>query len=173
MSQKNRAGRQKTKQPFKSETSGKSLLARHAALLSVIVVLLFLIIVRLRLADVPLERDEGEYAYEGQLILRGIPPYQLAYNMKLPGTYYAFAVIMALFGQTSWVIHIGLLIVNSASTLILFFLARRVLSNNTAGAVAAIAFAFLSIDRWIMGVFGHATQFVVFAAIAGFLVLVH
>src|SRR5262249_17999454 len=29
----------------------------------------------------------------------------------------------------------------------------------------------LSIDRWIMGVFGHATHFVVLAAVAGFLVL--
>lgn len=37
----------------------------------------------------PLERDEGEYAYAGQLMLQGIPPYQLAYNMKLPGTYAA------------------------------------------------------------------------------------
>ncbi len=31
--------------------------------------------VRLRLADVPLERDEGEYAYADQLILEGTPTY--------------------------------------------------------------------------------------------------
>jgi len=34
--------------------------------------------VRLRLLNLPLERDEGEYAYAGQLIRQGIPPYQLA-----------------------------------------------------------------------------------------------
>jgi len=56
--------------------------------------------VRLRLLNFPLERDEGEYAYAGQLILQGIPPYELAYNMKFPGTYLAYAFIMALFGQT-------------------------------------------------------------------------
>jgi len=28
-----------------------------------------------------------------------IPPYQLAYNMKFPGTYAAYAGIMALFGK--------------------------------------------------------------------------
>jgi len=34
----------------------------------------------------------GEYAYAGQLILQGVPPYKEAYNMKLPGTYAAYAV---------------------------------------------------------------------------------
>jgi hypothetical protein len=38
-----------------------------------------------------LERDEGEYAYAGQLMLQGIPPYQLAYTMKLPGPFAAYA----------------------------------------------------------------------------------
>ena len=41
--------------------------------------------IRIRLLGIPLERDEGEYAYAGQLILQGIPPYKLAYNMKFPG----------------------------------------------------------------------------------------
>src|SRR5438046_6526839 len=38
--------------------------------------------VRIRLLGIPLERDEGEYAYAGQLLLQGIPPYKLAYSMK-------------------------------------------------------------------------------------------
>ena len=36
------------------------------------------IAIRIRLLGIPLERDEGEYAYAGQLILQGIPPYKLA-----------------------------------------------------------------------------------------------
>src|ERR1051325_2460443 len=82
------------------------------------------IAIRIRLLGVPLERDEGEYAYSGQLILQGIPPYSLAYNMKFPGTYYAYSVILALFGQTVWGIHVGLMIVNAATILMLFFLAK-------------------------------------------------
>jgi hypothetical protein len=39
---------------------------------------------RYGLIDVPLERDEGEYAYAGQLILQGFLPYQDLYSMKLP-----------------------------------------------------------------------------------------
>src|SRR5262249_55094109 len=120
---------------------------------------------------VPLERDEGEYAYSGQLILQGIPPYQLAYNMKFPGTYYAYSVILALFGQTASGIHIGLLVVNALTIVILFYLSRRLLGNSLGGAVSAIAFGFLSLDRWTLGIFGHATHFVVLAAMAGLLVL--
>src|SRR6185369_5155610 len=127
---------------------------------------------RLRLAGVPLERDEGEYAYAGQLILQGVPPYQLVYNMKFPGAYYAYSLILALFGQTAWGIHVGLLIVNAVTTLLLFLLARRV-TGERAALVAAATFAALSLDRWVMGVFAHATQFVILAAVAGLLVLEH
>ncbi len=52
--------------------------------------------VRIRLLGIPLERDEGEYAYAGQLLLQGIPPYKLAYSMKFPGTYVAYAITMFL-----------------------------------------------------------------------------
>src|SRR5580765_3997502 len=127
-------------------------------------------LLRLRLAGVPLERDEGEYAYAGQLILQGVPPYQLVYNMKFPGVYYAYSLILALCGQTPWGIHVGLMIVNAATTLLLFLLARRV-TGERAALVAAATFAVLSLDRWIMGVFAHATQFVILAAVAGLLVL--
>src|SRR6202165_2098097 len=68
-------------------------------------------VVRVRLRNTPLQRDEGEYAYAGQLMLQGIPPYQLAYNMKLPGTYAAYAVMMAVFGQTLVGVRIGMLAV--------------------------------------------------------------
>src|ERR1700676_2959186 len=67
---------------------------------AIALIILLIAGIRFRLRDFPLERDEGEYAYAGQLILQGIPPYQLAYNMKLPGTYGAYALIMAVFGQT-------------------------------------------------------------------------
>jgi len=43
--------------------------------LALLAVILFTGAIRLRLLAVPLERDEGEYAYAGQLILQGVPPY--------------------------------------------------------------------------------------------------
>lgn len=68
-------------------------------------VLITVIAIRLRLLGIPLERHEGEYAYAGQLPLHGIPPYQLAYKMKFPGVNAAYALIMALFGQTPAGVH--------------------------------------------------------------------
>jgi hypothetical protein len=136
------------------------------AALAVLAVILFVALVRLRVADVPLERDEGEYGYAGQLILKGIPPYALAYNMKFPGTYYAYAAILALFGATPWGIHFGLMLVNVATIVLVFVVGRRLLGAR-AGAVAAASFAVLSLDRWIYGVFAHATHFVVLTALAG------
>jgi hypothetical protein len=143
---------------------------RHAALVAVAGILLAAAAVRLRVAGVPLERDEGEYAYAGQLILQGIPPYELAYNMKFPGTYYAYSVILALFGHTPWGIHVGLLVVNAATILVLFLLGRRLLGE-FGGVIAATAFAVLSIDRWVFGVFAHATHFVMLPALGGWLIL--
>lgn len=133
-------------------------------------ILLFAAAVRLRLLGVPLERDEGEYAYAGQLILQGIPPYRLVYNMKLPGTYAAYAVVMALFGQSIGGIHLGLLLVNAATIVLEFILVRR-LFGEYAGVVAAASYALLSVGQPVYGVFAHATHFVVLPALAGLLLL--
>jgi hypothetical protein len=65
------------------------------ALILLMLVILTAAAIRIRLLQVPLERDEGEYAYAGQLILQGVPPYKLAYNMKLPGTYLGHARVAA------------------------------------------------------------------------------
>ena len=75
---------------------------RHRAWIIVGLSILLVFTIRVRLRHMPFERDEGEYAYAGQLILHGVPPYKEAYNMKLPGTYAAYALIMAVFGQSAW-----------------------------------------------------------------------
>ena len=126
--------------------------------------------IRWRLRDMPLERDEGEYGYAGQLILQGIPPYQIAYNMKLPGTYAAYAVIMAVFGQTAAGIRIGLLLVNALTIFLMYALGKRLLGAR-AGVVASATYGLLSVGPWVNGFAGHATHFVVLAAIAGLLLL--
>ena len=81
---------------------------RHRAWILAGLTILFVVVVRVRLRELPLERDEGEYAYAGQLMLQGVPPYREAYTMKLPGTYAAYALIMAAFGQSPAGIHLGL-----------------------------------------------------------------
>src|SRR4029453_13583217 len=80
--------------------------------ISIALVISFWGLILFWLIDLPLERDEGEFAYVAQLMLQGVPPYALAYSMKLPGTYGAYAVVLALFGQTPAAVHWGLMSVN-------------------------------------------------------------
>ena len=142
----------------------------HWHFVVLLAVIVFFGAVRWRLADIPLERDEGEYAYVGQLILQGIPPYQLAYNMKLPGTYAAYAAILAVFGQTSRGIHLGLLLVNAISVILLYLVAAR-LFGTLAGTIAGASYALLSTHQGVFGFAAHATHFVVLAALIGLVLL--
>ncbi len=127
--------------------------------------------IRIRLLGIPLERDEGEYAYAGQLMLQGIPPYELAYNMKFPGTYAAYALLMSIFGQTITGIHLGLLLVNAATVALVFLLGRK-LMNSTAGIAAATSYAVLSVSPSVLGFAGHATHFVILPVLGGAFLLV-
>src|SRR5438552_1497565 len=116
------------------------------------------------------QRDEGEYAYAGQLILQGVPPYTLAYNMKFLGTYAAYAAIMSIFGQTITGIHLGLLVVNTATIILIFSLGRR-LVNSVAGLAAGMSYAVLSVSPSVLGFAGHATHFVLLPVLGGTLLL--
>ncbi len=122
--------------------------------------------VRVRLLDFPLERDEGEYAYAGQLILEGIPPYQLAYSMKMPGIFLAYATAMSVFGQTPAGIHLGLLVVHLVTLALLFFIAQKFLDLYGA-ATATAAYALMTLSPAYLGLAAHATHFVVLPALLG------
>jgi len=126
--------------------------------------------IRILLLGIPLERDEGEYAYAGQLMLQGIPPYKLAYNMKFPGTYAAYAVIMSIFGQTIFGIHLGLLLVNTITVALIFLLGRQ-LMDSTAGIAAATSYAVLSMNPSVLGLAAHATNFVMVFVLGGTLLI--
>jgi hypothetical protein len=131
-----------------------------------VAVLVVVAVARLRLLNFPLERDEGEYAYAGQLMLQGIPPYQLAYNMKFPGTYAAYAAIMALFGQTPAGIHFGVMCMTTLTALMLFWLGKQIL-DWTAGMIAATFYTVMAASPSMLGLAGHATHFAAFFATAG------
>ena len=134
------------------------------------IVFTLVVAIRIRLLGIPLERDEGEYAYAGQLMLQGIPPYKLAYNMKFPGTYGAYALIMSMFGQTISGIHAGFLLINAATIALVFLLGRRLI-NEMAGLVAAASYAVLSLSPTVLGFAAHATHFVMLPVLGGVLLL--
>lgn len=117
--------------------------------------------IRWRLVPMPLERDEGEYAYFGHLILNGVTPYKEAYSMKLPGVYYMYALIMFIFGESFRGIHTGFLLMNAA-TMILFFQAFKKHFNSMTGLLTAGFYGLMAMSSHVLGFAAHATHFVVF-----------
>jgi len=138
------------------------------AILTLIIAASF--VLRLQVVDIPLERDEGEYAYAAQLLLDGVPPFKEAYNMKFPGIYAVYAVILFVFGQTHSGIHLALAFVNGASTVLVFLIGRKLLGAHSALA-AALAFAMLSFLPSMQGIMANSEHFVILFALAGILAL--
>jgi 4-amino-4-deoxy-L-arabinose transferase-like glycosyltransferase len=153
-----------------AEAPSKSRITRRWEYVTILLVILLIAGIRFRLRDSPLERDEGEYAYAGQLILQGIPPYELAYNMKLPGTYLAYAAVMAVFGQTAAGIHSGIIIVNAVSIFLVFLITKK-LFDPTAAVAAGAIFGLFTIRPILVGLAGHATHFVTAAVLASIYLL--
>ena len=135
-----------------------------------LVVLAVTAAVRWHRLELPLERDEGEYAYAGQLMLEGMPPYVGAYNMKLPGIYLAYTAILGVFGQSVWAIHSGLLLVNLASICLVYLIGRRLIDARGAFFSAA-TFAVLSAHASVTGLFANSEHFVVLPMLGGVLFL--
>src|SRR6202040_793105 len=131
-----------------------------------VAVLGLVVTIRIRLLGIPLERDEGEYAYTGQLLLQGIPPYQLAYSMKFPGTSVAYALLISIFGDSITAIHLGLILINLLTAGLILFLGRQLLGE-PGGIAAAAAYCVLSLMPHVLGQAAHATHFVVMFSVAG------
>ena len=132
--------------------------------------MLAITLIRVRMAPTALERDEGEYAYAAQLALQGTPPFVDVFNMKMPGIYWAYAVLIAVFGPTQTGIHLGFLAVNLLTILLAYRLVSLTLDPLSA-ALAASTYAWLSIGQGVFGAFAHATHFVILFTLTGFLML--
>src|SRR6185437_14100405 len=144
--------------------------SRRAYALLFAALLLAVIAARVRLLGVPLERDEGEFAYQGLLLLKGHAPFDGLYTMKLPGVGLLYALLILVFGRSAQAIHLGLLLCNLVCVGLVWRLGRRLLGAET-GLAAAAAYALLSVSQGVLGVFAHATQFVVLFSLAALLLL--
>jgi len=133
-------------------------------------IVIAVLMARTHLGGLPLERDEGEYAYGGQLLLLGVPPYELAYSMKLPGTAAAYAAIISVFGQSIGGIRTGLALANIVTVGLIFLLGRELLGE-LGGIASAACYSVLSLMPHVLGPAAHATHFVVLFAAAGIFVL--
>jgi hypothetical protein len=143
-------------------------LAKHWTYLLLSLGIILLAILRFRFIEVPLERDEGEYAYMGQLILQGIPPYKLAYNMKLPGVYFMYALFIQIFGESIRGIHLGFLVINLSSIVLLYIIFKKFM-NEIIAILCALTYGLYSTSPYVLGFAFHATHLVLFFFLLSFL----
>ena len=134
--------------------------------------LLFLVGVRLRLLAIPLERDEGGFAYIGKMIFEGQKLYTDLLDSKLPGLYVLYGIFVKIFGYTPSGVHAGLLVCNLAAAVLLFFLAKKIF-NVEVGALAVAVFSVMSTSLNLYGFAAHATQLLLPFALGGLLVLAY
>ena len=138
-----------------------------------VLILIFIILfslIRIRLLEIPLERDEGEFAYAAQMLLQNEPFYLSFYNYKLPGIYAAYFLIIYLFGQTIWAIHLGLLFVNAFSILALFLIGKK-LFGAPVGVMAGAFVGLLSLGQQVVGFSANWEHFVLLPALFGIFLL--
>ncbi|MGE0567588.1 MAG: ArnT family glycosyltransferase [Bacteroidia bacterium] len=117
-------------------------------LLALILILVY--IIRAKFISIPFERDEGAYAYYGQMILEGKIPYKDFYEQKLPGIFYFFAFIVSVFGSSVEELHTGFIYINLISIILIYFAAKNLFSGY-AGVISAITFAIVSLSPFLSG----------------------
>jgi len=124
--------------------------------------------IRSNFLGIPFERDEGIYSYFGTLVLEGKIPYKDFYEVKFPGLFYFFAMIVAMFGDTVEGMHTGFMWVNILSIVFLYFAARNLFSP-VAGVITALTFAFVSLTPNLSGFTVQSEQGVSFFISMGLL----
>ena len=127
--------------------------------------------VRFRFLGVPLERDEGEYAYVAwQLLLNGTLPYTETISLKLPGIHFVYVIILAIFGETPSSIHLALLFTNIATSFLIFLLGKR-FYDGSVGIFAGAIFLVMTLTPSAHGFWANSEHFVVFFAMGSFLLM--
>lgn len=163
----------KTTQPKQAaaapgSTGFLSRLSQEEKISSALLLLLLLVIyiIRSKFLLIPFERDEGIYSYFGKLVLEGKTPYQDFYEVKFPGLFYFYGLMVGLFGDTVKGMHTGFMYLNLVTILFIYFAARNLFSP-IAGLISAATFAFVSLTANLSGFTVQAEHGVAFFSAMG------
>jgi 4-amino-4-deoxy-L-arabinose transferase-like glycosyltransferase len=129
-----------------------------ATILLAISLILIVAAVRAPLLPIPLERDEGEYAYIAWRLEYDELPYRDWVDQKPPAVFYVYRFALSLPFQPIRAIHLVALLFSAASVCALFFLALRFMDRFWAWAAAAL-FALLSADPLVQGTAANTELF--------------
>jgi len=131
---------------------------------------LVFVALRLPYLSLPLDRDEGEYAYIAWRILEGDVPYRDAFDQKPPAIFAAYLGVFATLGRSAEAIH-GLAALWSALTAWLLYAVVARLGGALAGACAVLVFAAIAAHPALGATAANTELFLLLPAVASFLAL--
>jgi 4-amino-4-deoxy-L-arabinose transferase-like glycosyltransferase len=120
--------------------------------------------------SLPLERDEGEYAYVAWRMLEGEVPYRDAFDQKPPGVFLAYLGAFSLLGRSTEAIHLFAHLWNAGTAALLFLLLRR-LAGGLAAALGVFVFAVVSTDASVGATAANTEVFMLLPMVASLLCL--
>src|SRR6266853_2737754 len=129
-----------------------------ATILLAISLVLIVAAVRAPLLSIPLERDEGEYAYIAWRLGYNDLPYRDWVDQKPPAVFFIYRIALRLPLEPIRAIHFVALLFSAASVCALFFLGLQFIDRFCAFLGAAL-FALLSSDPLVQGTAANTERF--------------
>ncbi len=156
----------------KSKTENQPLLERYIwleyALVALIIGVFFFL--RKNFVGIAFERDEGDYAMFGKWLLTGAKPYVDFYEMKPPGIFLIYALVVKLFGYEYTSLQLGFCYINSVTLLFSYLFFKKFIGRNTALAVLPV-YGFLLMNPYASGFTIQSEFLVLFFVVTGLYLL--
>lgn len=126
---------------------------------------LLVVAIRAPLLDLPLERDEGEYAYIAWRMGHGEVPYRDSFDQKPPGAFVAYRLALALPGDPVVAIRVVASVAAALGVVALYFVVAPLLGV-PAAIFACLLLGFLGADPMIQGPMANTEVFMLPALVA-------
>lgn len=98
----------------------------------------------------PFGRDQGIYAYAGELLLQGKIDYKYIFDLKPPGVHFTFALGHLIFGKSMMGMRIFDILWQSVTGFVLFIIIYKLTKSKSAGLLSSVLYIFLyfRLDYW-------------------------
>ncbi len=136
-----------------------------------LLVIIFTVLIRLPYLNVPLERDEGGYAYIAWRMEQGELPYKDVYDNKPPLIYFIYLLIFKIFGYSVKAIHSFLLLWVLAEVLLIYKFSQKIFQKNSIALLAAAIFAVITSEPGVFGGTANTEIFMLLPLIGSYVFL--
>lgn len=133
------------------------------------IILAIYIVFRINLIDVPMNRDEGGFAYFGQILAQGGTLYKDGFDHKPPGIWLIYAVLSYLVPFSARGLHIAVQFVNMVTLAMVGFLSYRLHRHRCTALWTMLIYAVVSSASMVEGFAASAEMFMLPPITAAFL----